>query len=366
MVLRDQGIDPASVAAVVPEDEGAVGAGVLGKLVWYTIGDDLRVTPDELGVLFEHFSIEKKYLPKEIKPSTVLMGLLGRGRKLPATILAKTYDLSFKAEEKIDRSIEAPLTRERRRTREERKLLARRNEGSEEAWERIPEWDKTTVATLVWEPRYPDKIGYAIKPEYAPEYPYEELITELVQEFDDRRRFYGRDAISSLVSKILDDCRAISTARRGAIWYVHPDHMDLLDRVEQLVRLLESDYRRDVEEGGKRLEAEFDSIILVDQAKNRLMIRNKVEKRITDELMVAIEQLLTMARSGVQPKPSELAAAAALRKEALDVRDRYADIIAGDPEYIAHIDARLDDFDRAYGAALSAGRATSVVAGDHR
>lgn len=360
MVLRQHGLDPTRVAAVVSDDEQALGPGVLGKLVWYTIGDDLRVTPDELADLFEHFDLNKKYLPKVIKPQIVLLGLL-RPRRLNATIGGKTYELTFKAEEKIDHSIEAPLTRERRRTRDERKALAQRSGGSADDWERIPEWDKTTVATLVWEPRYPDKVGQAIKPEFAAEYPYGQLFTEIIQEFEDRRRFYGRDAISSFVAKILDDCRAVSTTRRGAIWFILPEYMDLLERVENLVRLLESDYRRDVEAGDRRLEAEFDSVILVDNAKNHLMVRTKVEKRIVGELTEAIEQLLTLARAGLAPKPVELAAAAELRKKALGVRDEYAGVIGPDEEYLARIDERLDDFDRAYAAAMAAGRATFVA-----
>lgn len=365
MVLREQGIDPSQVAAVVTDDENMLGTGVLGKLVWYTIGDDLRVTPDELAELFEHFELAKKYLPKEIKPQVVLLGLL-RPKRLSASIGGKNFELTFKAEEKVDHSIEAPLTRERRRTPAERRALAARMPGSsEDDWERIPEWDKTTVATLVWEPRYPDKVGQGIKPEFAAEYPYGQLFTEIIQEFDDRRRFYGRDAISGLVAKILDDCRAVSTTRRGAIWFVLPEYMDLLERVETLVRLLESDYRRDVEAGDRRLEAEFDSVILVDNAKNHLMVRTKVEKRIVSELTDAVEQLLTLARAGVVPKPAELAAAAELRKKALSVRDEYAGVIGPDEDYLARIDERLDDFDRAYAAAMSAGR-TNFGTGQRR
>jgi hypothetical protein len=330
--LRSAGLNPDAVAAVVDDDPTTVGDGILGKLVWYTISDDIRVTPEELATLFDHFGIDRAYLPKEIRPDSVLLAIL-RSRRWEIAIGSRTHRLAFAPEVKVDGSIEAPLARERRRT------LSERAELSAASGNPAPEWEKVTVATLVWDRQYPDRIAYAVHPECRTEYPYDELLAELHEEWDDRRTFYGRDAISGMVAKILDDCRAVPTARRGAVWFVHPDAMDLLDRVEQLIHLLDAEYRRPTKEGERRREAEFDSVILVDREKNRLMVRSKVERVVVAGLDAAIAKLAD------DETATQAQDAVALRRSALAVRDYYAGLIDLDTPAIFD---RIETFDRLF------------------
>lgn len=90
-----ENIDVNKVVAVVVDSDEEAGAGVLGKLVMYTISDSLRITPDELAALFDHFSIDKRFLPKEINPGGVLKSIL-RSKKLVALIHGKTYKVEFR------------------------------------------------------------------------------------------------------------------------------------------------------------------------------------------------------------------------------------------------------------------------------
>jgi hypothetical protein len=348
--LRDQ-FDPDAVAALADEAELSAEAGVLGKLVFYAIGDTIRVARDELETLFGHHDLEERFLPKAINPGAVAAGLL-RGLHEEIELGGRSYELDFHLETKLDGAIEAPLVRTRRRTQRERAALAIA-EGTGD-WQQVNEWDVETVGTAVWDPAFPDELPTEIDPLHGPEYPYEQLIETLAEEFEDRRRFYGGAAVSAMVGKILNETMSIRTRPTGGVWLVPAAAMDLLERVENLVRLLDAEYRRPPAEGKSPAPTEFDSIVLVDREKNRLYVRDKVEGQVLGELSTAVEQLLALAAANLRPRPAELASAAALRARALTYRDSFALVITGGSERIA--DA-LADFDRAYAAALAAGSA---------
>lgn len=85
-------------------------------------------------------------------------------------------------------------------------------------------------------------------------------------------------------------------------------------------------------------------------------IRDKVEEKVLCELDVAIERLTALAKAKIAPKPVELAEISALRKRALAYRDRFADVVGQDYD---RIESRLNDFERAFAAALAAGQEES-------
>ena len=338
--IRDQ-VDLDSVAAIVDDDPGAdvVAAGVLGKLVFYSIADTIRVTRDELITLFDHYKIESQYLPKAIEPATIFRSLV-RNRKSEATIGDRTHELRFYLEVKTDGAMEAALVRSRRKPARERTL------------ESPDEWEVVTVGAIVWDPLDPESVAAAVEEERTSEYPYGQVLEEVEDEFIERSRFYGRDAVSSFVGKILSDTMSIRTRPTGGVWLVPTEAMKLLDRTEELVRLLDAEYRRapsdPAEASAPTGGTEFDSIVLVDRERNRLYVREKVDARVAEELSSATEGLMALVRVGIVPSLDELAKAGRARKAAMGHRDRFSvSAVSGD-----RIDRALDDFDKAYAAAI--------------
>ena len=123
--------------------------------------------------------------------------------------------------------------------------------------------------------------------------------------------------------------------------------MELLDRVEEMIRVLDTEYRREGD-GDDGRHSEFDSIILVDRTRNKLFVKTKVEAEISERLDRAIVGLLALVESGKTPSLSQLNDATTLRREAIAYRDQFA---AAFGDYNA-IDEKLADFDRAYAAAV--------------
>jgi hypothetical protein len=331
--IRDQ-VDLDRVAAVA--DEATAGTeGVLGKIVFYAIADTIRIARDELERLFAIHQIPDAYLPEPIRPASIVGSLL-KGKKVEAAIEGKRHQIAFHVEPKADGALEALLTRTRRRTEAERRSGA-------------SEWEVVTVATLVWSPEDAAKVYWAVVDSLAHEYDYAGLLTEIETEFEERRQFYGRDKISQFVGRILNDTMSVRTRPTGGVWLVPIAAMDLLERVEQLVRLLDSQYRREGDENG---ETEFDSILLVDREKNRIFVRSKVEERILADLREAVAGLLALATAGVRVTPADLNGPVEIRKRALRYRDEFGVVMAGDEsEALAQA---LEDFDLAYGQATAA------------
>ncbi len=340
--LRDK-VDLDQVAAVVDDDPIAEAgeAGVLGKLVFYAIADTIRVTRDELAALFEHYAIDERYMPKPIDPSAIFRSLV-RNRRAEATVGERSHELRFYLETKVDGAMEAALVRSRRRTARERTVAS------------PEEWEVATVGAIVWDPIEPETVSAAVEPEREAEYPYGQVLEEVTDEFGERCRFYGRDAVSSFVGRILSDTMSIRTRPTGGVWLVPVTAMAVLDRTEELVRLLDAEYRRspaDPDEPGASGGTEFDSIVLVDRERNRLYVREKVDARVTEELTAVTEGLLSLVRAGVAPSLEELARAGRSRAAALAHRERFT-VAATPGDRLARA---LTDFDRAYAAALDVG-----------
>jgi hypothetical protein len=330
--IRDQ-VDLDRVAALA-DDEAAGTEGVLGKIVFYAIADTIRIARDELERLFAIHQIPDGYLPEPIKPASVIGSLL-KGKKVEVAIEGRRHQVAFHVEPKADGALEALLTRTRRRTELERKGGA-------------GEWEVVTVATLVWSPEDASKIYWAVVDGLAHEYDYAGILSEIETEFEERRQFYGRDKISQFVGRILNNTMSVRTRPTGGVWLVPISAMELLERVEQLVRLLDSQYRREGDDNG---ETEFDSILLVDREKNRIFVRSKVEERILADLREAVAGLLALSQAGVRVNPSDLAGPAEIRKRALRYRDEFGVVMAGEEsEALARA---LDDFDLAYGQATA-------------
>lgn len=340
--LRDR-VDIDNVAAIADDEIDLGSAGVLGKLVFYTIGDRIRVTRSELEALFETYEIESRYLPKAIVPASIAATVL-KGVRAEAAIDGRAYELRFHVEPKIDGSIEAPLVRTRRRTRAEREAAG--------GLDAVPEWDVETVAYAVWDPEYPEELPTEVDERRLGEFPYEPILEETVADFVERCRFYGGPAISQVVSRILNETMSIRTRPSGGVWLIPVAAMELLGRLEEMIRVLDAQYVREAPEGKTPAETEFDSIVLVDREKNRLFVRDKVEGRVVEEITLAMERLAGIAQAGVPPKPSDLAEAAEIRKRALAYRDGFAAAVAGSGERVIRA---LADFDRAYASALRAG-----------
>lgn len=332
--IRNQ-VDLDEVAALADE-EGAGKEGVLGKIVFYAIADTIRVTRDELIRLFTLHQIPDGYLPEPIRPASVVGSLL-KGKKVEAAIEGRRHLIAFHVEPKADGALEALLTRTRRRTEAERRSGA-------------SEWEVVTVATLVWSPEDPTKVYWAVVDSLAQEYDYAGLLAEIETEFEERRQFYGRDKISQFVGAILNDTMSVRTRPTGGVWLVPITAMDLLERVEQLVRLLDAQYRR---EGELKGETEFDSILLVDREKNRIFVRSKVEERIIADLREAVAGLLALVQAGVRVTPADLRGPAEIRTRALRYREEFGIVMDG--EESEALSGALEDFEIAYGRAMAAG-----------
>lgn len=328
--IRSQ-VDLDRVAAIADEDT-AGHEGILGKIVFYAIADTIRIARDELERLFTLHQIPDGYLPEPIKPASIIGSLL-KGKKVEVAIEGRRHQIAFHVEPKADGALEGLLTRTRRRSEAERKSGA-------------GEWEVATVATLVWSPEDASKIYWAVLEDLKHEYDYEGILSEIETEFEERRQFYGRDKISQFVSKILNDTMSVRTRPTGGVWLVPISAVDLLERVEELVRLLDSQYRR---EGDLDGETEFDSILLVDREKNRIFVRSKVEERIIADLRDAVVALIALAKAGVRATRTDLNGPIEIRKRALRYRDEFGAVMAGDES--ADLTQALADFDRAYGEA---------------
>ena len=339
--IRDQ-VNLDDAAALAVDDEREAGPGVLGKIVFYAIADTIRVAADELERLFAHYRIAESYLPKPIDPAQSLRSVVG-SKEIAISLGGADHVVAFREETKLDGSLFIRMFRSRPRSLTERRKLA--PPGSDPA--RIPEWEIETVGAIGWDPETPDAIDYEVFDGFEREWPYDQILAGIEQEWDEKRQFYGRSQVSTVVAAILNDTMSIRTRPTGGVWLVPTSAMELLDRVEELIHVLDTEYRREGD-GDDGRHSEFDSIILVDRTRNKLFVKTKVEAEIVERLDRAIVALLTLAEAGKAPSLAQLNDATTLRREAIAYRDQFAAAF-GDYETI---DAKLADFDRAYAAAV--------------
>lgn len=340
----------ANAVAIAIDDEEQISDALLGKLAFFQVSNDLRITPERLAEYLEYYKIDSSYIPKPIDPNRVLHTVLAAHPKTPGRerswlIGGRRYKLEFRIEDKQDGSIEGLLVRYRRLDAETRKRLNL-------------EWETTTVATVVWAPENPDAIGVSVVPGYEKEYPYEELLARVEEDFEDQRAHYTGNTLSSIVKKILNDTISLPVRQAGGVWVIPRDAIGTLAQVE---KLLDAIAAPPTDDGGKpRIEVSessrtlFYQVNLIDGAKSRLIIRGALETRVMKDLSLVIDHLRRLRQAGTPAKPSELATANQLRRNALAIRDYYARFV--DVELV-EVSRTLDDLDTLYAEALSGIRA---------
>jgi hypothetical protein len=339
--IRDQ-VNLDEAAAVAVDDETQAGPGILGKIVFYAVADTIRVAADELERLFTHYRIAESYLPKPIDPAQSLRSVVG-SKEIAISLGGADHVVAFREETKLDGSLFIRMYRSRPRSiAERRKLVPPGGDPNT-----VPEWEVETVGAIGWDPETSDAIDYEVFEGHEREWPYDQILAGIEQEWDEKRQFYGRAQVSTAISQILNDTMSIRTRPTGGVWLVPTSAMEMLDRVEELIHVLDTEYRREGD-GDDGRHSEFDSIILVDRNRNKLFVKTKVEAEISERLDRAIVGLLALVESGKTPSLAQLNDATTLRREAIAYRDQFA---AAFGDYAA-IDAKLADFDRAYAAAV--------------
>ena len=339
--IRDQ-VNLDEAAAVAVDDETQAGPGILGKIVFYAVADTIRVAADELERLFTHYRIAESYLPKPIDPAQSLRSVVG-SKEIAISLGGADHVVAFREETKLDGSLFIRMYRSRPRSiAERRKLVPPGGDPNT-----VPEWEVETVGAIGWDPETSDAIDYEVFEGHERAWPYDQILAGIEQEWDEKRQFYGRAQVSTAISQILNDTMSIRTRPTGGVWLVPTSAMEMLDRVEELIHVLDTEYRREGD-GDDGRHSEFDSIILVDRNRNKLFVKTKVEAEISERLDRAIVGLLALVESGKTPSLAQLNDATTLRREAIAYRDQFA---AAFGDYAA-IDAKLADFDRAYAAAV--------------
>ena len=333
--------------AVAIDDEGELKDALLGKLCWFQLSNDLRVTPERLAEYFEFFAIPETYLPPPIEPKSVVKNLLNTHPKAPGAdklwlIGEHKWELKFWAEIKQDGAIEAPLVRRRRRSIEERKRG-------------MSEWETVTVATAVWDPSHEpveEALGFKVHEGFEAEYPYGEIFSAMDEEYVDQLRHYTNTHVTASIKKVLVSTVSIPVRQSGGVWVIPKDAIDLLDRVDKLVDALIApslDEDGNPIPGTEDTKTKFNIVKLIDGDKERLMISGAVETKIIDDLSVAITRLNTLRKTGLPARPSELAESAAIRRKALEVAKHYQTVVTSE---LTNVSSMLADFDSLYAAAM--------------
>jgi hypothetical protein len=336
----------AGAVAIAIDDEDQISDALLGKLAFFQVSNDLRITPERLTEYLEYYKIDNSYMPKPIDPNRVLHTVLAAHPKTPGRerswlIGGRRYKLEFRIEDKQDGSIEGLLVRYRRLDPDTRKRLNL-------------EWETTTVATVVWAPENPEAIGASVVPGYEKEYPYEELLARVEEDFEDQRAHYTGNTLSSIVKKILNDTISLPVRQAGGVWVIPKDAIGTLSQVEKLIDAIAAPPaddggkpRTDAPEASKTL---FYQVDLIDGAKSRLIIRGALETRVMKDLALVIDHLRRLRQAGTPAKPSELATANQLRRNALAIRDYYSRFVNVE---LIEVSRTLDDLDTLYAEALS-------------
>lgn len=355
MTTRRMPIDLDTVVAVASDEDGAMRDAIVGNFVFYQIGeDDLRVTREALGAYMEHYDIDLAYLPAPIEARKVIRSLLmvlPRGKERRKRIrpggqgAEHSYEYRFTIEDKEGGAIEGVLKRERRRTK------AERDKG-------LDEWDATTVLTVVWTPEDPEAIGAEIEKRWIEEYPYEEIIGEIEEEFETLRTHYTGDAIRKLVTTMLNDSMGVPARPKGGVWVIPRDAIERIKRLRDMVHVIaaQREFEPRAAEGEDEIElelgdgVEFQMVNIVDGEDERLFIRGKVESKVVSEMTGALNALQALINAGEAPAPKDLAAATRIRREALALRDHYRDVIGVQLE---RVNDTLEMFERLYERAIS-------------
>jgi len=323
-------IDLKNVIAVNTDGELDRSA-LLGKLVFYSISNDIRISPDDLEELFAQFRIDyKKYFPGPLNPSQAFRSACRSFGKRPVAIGGKNVLLEFSPALDTERGILFILDR----TSIDRNTISR-----------VP----IKVGQIGWTPDDPEQVVWSVSEEVEGEYEYELIFEEVESDFQEARSYYfGSRHIGPIVRKILSDTWSVDARPKGGVYIVPRDAIDLLERVEEMVNLLEEEYKRPDPSGGGA-GTEFNSIQIIDGQKERLFIKGKVESQVREQLDKAIGELQILMRSGQTLSQRQLLAAAEARAQALELRDHYKSIIGS--EY-ASLDATLAGFEEAMRAAV--------------
>jgi len=330
MASKRAPIDLKNVIAVNADGELDRSA-LLGKLVFYSISNDIRIKPDDLQDLFDEYDIDKKYFPGPLNPSQAFRSACRGFGKRPVAISGHNVLLEFTPALDTERGILFILDR----TSIDRATISR-----------VP----IKVGQIGWKPDMPDQAMWSVEEELVDEYEYELIFEEVEEDFHEARSYYfGSRHIGPIIRKILSDTWSVDARPKGGVYIVPRDAIDLLERVEEMVNRLEGEYKReDPAAGGS--STEFNSIQIIDGQKERLFIKGKVEAQVREQLDRAIGELQVLMRSGGSAiTQRQLMAAAEARAAALELRDHYKSIIGS--QYAA-LDATLAGFEETMRAAV--------------
>lgn len=262
-------------AAAAPEMKGQQDERypILGNLVWYSLRD-VRITRPDLASLFSKHSLNPKDMPPEIRE--------------PDAFRRATSDIGQRAAKPLpDGTFEVIMVREVATTNEEimRHIIREVRDSKNK------KLDYAQVGAFIFRRDVNDFHATA-----NPEFQY--LCTFAQELYREYKEYYTGKHIREMVHKMIWDTLPVNVRPGGGVYFMSNHHQALVDSLEGLVR--------DLNPYGVpgTLEAQFESVPVLDLEKQRKLIFDKYESQVSGSVDATLKELAEILKADKEPTKS--------------------------------------------------------------
>lgn len=257
---------------------------LLGKLVFYTVGD-IKINKQDLETLFIKNGLElSKFQPGDIRKSDAM-------RRATSLLRNKKIIINYLQLEDVVAYID--ITENNTPTHVYRYI------GRKVVDTANDEVNYEQIATFIYEKENDLLTFTTVDPMYEFEFPYNQLLAEIVDLYEEWTEFHTKDTIRNIVLKIINSCMpTLVKPIEGEDSIAKFIPFAYQNTMNSLRRLLLDINQYQI--GEKSSGSQF--IELYDSDENRKMLERNITENIKDKLEVLISDITTVLQNG-EPIP---------------------------------------------------------------